>query len=545
MVVEDKALSRRADGLVFSLCAVVLLSAAFAATSNVPKVLAQGTTIYILPDGSISPSTTTLTTADNITYTFTGNINEQIAVQRNNVIVNGNGYTLQGSGVESAEDGFNLTGVSNVTIKNTSITGFIAGIYLASLSDSNVIIDNNVTANYSYGIWLDNSSDNVLSDNVVTSNVGFGILVNSSSDQNSLSANSFTANNYGVWLGLSNDNSLSSNNVTANNFGIWVSSCDNNSFFGNNVANNNNCIILNNSPGNILSGNIFTVSFSDGVYLDNSSSNILSGNSMISNTYGVYLLSSSNDTLSDNNITNNGYGVYIQTSSGNVLSGNTFTTNRQDAVELNESSANSIFHNNFINNTLLQAYVEGPLNESVNAWDDGYPSGGNYWSDYSGADSFSGPYQNETGSDGIGDTPNVIDPVIIDHYPLMGTFSEFKIASNESVQLISNTSVSQFTFNGSAISFNVENPNTTAGFCRICIPTALINAPYKVYANGTEIPYTLLPSSNLTKSYLYINLAPATEEVTITPEFPSPFILLLFMLVTAAAAINYRRKRLN
>jgi hypothetical protein len=57
-------------------------------------------------------------------------------------------------------------------------------------------------------------------------------------------------------------------------------------------------------------------------------------------------------------------------------------------------------------------------------WDDGYPSGGNYWSDYNGTDLYNGPYQNELGSDLIGDTPYPIRPDIIggqnqDNYPLV------------------------------------------------------------------------------------------------------------------------------
>jgi hypothetical protein len=83
-------------------------------------------------------------------------------------------------------------------------------------------------------------------------------------------------------------------------------------------------------------------------------------------------------------------------------------------IELDSSSGNSIFHNNFIGNVKQVA-----PDSSVNTWDDGYPSGGNYWSDYNGTDTYNGPYQNLTGSDGIGDTPYVIDANNIDHYPLM------------------------------------------------------------------------------------------------------------------------------
>jgi hypothetical protein len=60
---------------------------------------------------------------------------------------------------------------------------------------------------------------------------------------------------------------------------------------------------------------------------------------------------------------------------------------------------------------------------SVNVWDDGYPSGGNYWSDYTGLDQKCGPGQNHSGSDGMGDTPYVIDSNNQDGYPLMNPWT--------------------------------------------------------------------------------------------------------------------------
>jgi hypothetical protein len=76
---------------------------------------------------------------------------------------------------------------------------------------------------------------------------------------------------------------------------------------------------------------------------------------------------------------------------------------------------NHIYHNSFVSNnnhTFL-------INTSDNRWDNGYPSGGNYWDDYNGTDYYNGPFQNETGSDDIGDMPYHMDESNQDRYPLM------------------------------------------------------------------------------------------------------------------------------
>jgi hypothetical protein len=175
-------------------------------------------------------------------------------------------------------------------------------------------------------------------------------------------------------------------------------------------------------------------------------------------------------------------------------------------------------------------------------WDDGYPSGGNYWSDYNGTDLLSGRDQNETGRDAIGDTEYFIDGNNTDNYPLMGMFSDFNATSEHHVQTVCNSSISDFQFNGTAICFNVTGENDTTGFCRICIPTTLMNGTYKVFINGTEVSYNLLLCSNETYSYLYFNYTHSTQEVIIIPEFPSFLILPLLMIATILAVIVYRRK---
>ena len=80
-----------------------------------------------------------------------------------------------------------------------------------------------------------------------------------------------------------------------------------------------------------------------------------------------------------------------------------------------------VYHNNIISN------VKPPIDEKdysdgyKNQWDNGYPSGGNFWSDYIGVDNYSGPNQNISGGDGIGDSSYNIsgNENSQDRYPFM------------------------------------------------------------------------------------------------------------------------------
>jgi hypothetical protein len=136
-------------------------------------------------------------------------------------------------------------------------------------------------------------------------------------------------------------------------------------------------------------------------------------------------------------------------------------------------------------------WIETP--SYANSWDDDYPYGGNYWSDYTGVDVKSGPYQNETGSDGIGDTPHVIGEDNQDNYPLM---KPYPWASHDvgiaSVTASKNVVGQGFNVSISACVFNygdsTENINVTiyANSATICE----INNVELASRNSTTIAFT-------------------------------------------------------
>ena len=160
------------------------------------------------------------------------------------------------------------------------------------------------------------------------------------------------------------------------------------------------------------------------LYLDATCNQI--GQNIISNNSdaGVVLdICGPNNRVVSNNITNNGRivftiwnaGIALNVCSENQIVSNYISNNQKGILQNTQTNNNLIYHNSFVDNKIQ---VDNPT-LSNDIWDDGYPDGGNYWSDYAGLDEKRGPYQNLTGTDGIGDTPYAIDGNDMDHYPLM------------------------------------------------------------------------------------------------------------------------------
>jgi parallel beta-helix repeat protein len=367
-------------------------------------------------------------------------------------------------------------------------------------------------------------------------------------------------------------NSESVLNVTANNVkitgftitngddGITLYISSNSTITNNTISNNYQGINLRWSAYNVIVGNVIAHSGRQGIKvlgtLDGQASNKVENNSIQNNPYGIFVSNSFGNVISGNDISNNEYINLELWYSWNSTISNNIISNSGCGIFQHRAVNDTIFDNDIVNNTYCGIQIEEPgdgikvfhnnfinssaeISPTYNAtWDDGYPSGGNYWSDYNGTDA---------NHDGIGDTPYVIDANNVDHYPLMGMFSEFDwvslAAPEQRIQTVCDSTISNLVYNGTAIIFNVTKENGTVGFCRIRIPTVLLNVTYRVFVNGTEVTYRLLPFSNETYRYLYFNYTHSTQEVIVIPESPSLLILPPFFMAASLAVTIYKRKQ--
>ena len=352
------------------------------------------------------------------------------------------------------------------------------------------------------------------------------------SNCNNISYNIIANNAMGIGVYESSNNTISENNVTANEWGgIGLAYSTNNIVYGNNVANNE-----------------------AGIGLYESSNNIIFGNNVTANTDGISLYYSSNNSVSKNNIENNKYGIFLVATPYKQNLEDDIINNRH-GIFFHRSSNNSIYHNNFINNGIQ-------VNTNwVGVWDDGYPSGGNYWSDYNGTDA---------NQDGIGDTPYIINEDNTDNYPLMGMFSDFPISSIGGYKLeetchvttISNSTIEGFElfiivhigtgeWVGGGIFLNVTGPEGTKGFCRFTIPKDLLDCPegleyWTVYLDGTDVTLSCNMWENSTHTFIYVPYNHSTqlwlEGTWIVPEFPTWTSILLILIVLTVAIAIYKRR---
>ncbi len=130
----------------------------------------------------------------------------------------------------------------------------------------------------------------------------------------------------------------------------------------------------------------------------------------LSDYVAIVFAFSEGSNLYHNQIYDNGEAVYISHSNNNTIHNNKISNNEKGISISLPGDNNTIYHNTLYNNTI------NALDYGNNQWDNGYPSGGNYWDDY---------YGNDVDGDGIGNTPyDVPGGSNQDKYPLMNPITD-------------------------------------------------------------------------------------------------------------------------
>ncbi|MGA3191763.1 MAG: S8 family serine peptidase [Candidatus Bathyarchaeia archaeon] len=384
---------------------------------------------------------------------------------------------------------------TDINVMDANLTGNYEGVLFAYSSWS--VVQNVNASNNSVDVFLYESLNNSVTDTLLTnSDEGIYLL---SSDNNTIASSNLSNNTYGLDIARSYNNAMNDLEVFNNTYGVLLEMSGNNSLRNNNMTINQfnfgvvgtqlSALVNDVDTSNIVDGKpvYYLVNQHDEqipkdagyVAVVNCANITVAQLNVTKNVQGVLLAFTTDSTISQSNLTANDQNGIIFCSSdqnriySNKLAGNSVGISTVDSIN------NTIYHNNFMGDN-----VEALCTNSSDLWDNGYRSGGNYWINFTELDSRRGVYQNETGSDGIGDTPYVIDSHNKDNYPLMQPWT------GHDITVISATSTK--TVIGKGFSYevivNVANDGDTAETVNITAyaNATVIGTQQITNLNGTE-----------------------------------------------------------
>lgn len=287
---------------------------------------------------------------------------------------------------------------------------------------SNVSVENQNVSDTSVGVQIGFSSDIRIANTIASQNNWDGILARESSKL-ILENNTASYNRHGVNIVRTTNVTMTNNSMVEDS--IYISAWELTDWASHDIDTSNTVngkpvrywknvvggTILANS-GEVILANCTDVTVSDlnisngsvGILIGHSSGIAVTNNTLLSNSVeGISLWGIIDSIVVGNVVTGNNNGLHSTSSMFVTVSGNSFIENEY-GIYLWYNYYFYVHHNNFIDN-IVQTYGIGSMPEEV-IWDDGYPSGGNYWSDYTGVDNCSGPNQDVCPDpDDIGDEP--------------------------------------------------------------------------------------------------------------------------------------------
>lgn len=377
---------------------------------------------------------------------FSTNNYYAIRIRTSNVVLDGRGKTLTGTGSISTTDnrcGILVNGgpqLHNVQIKNVNVEKKFHGILFEWIKNGRV--ENcNVSGNVR-GVTLWGAEQTTLYGNTANNNREYGLELD-----------------------------------------------------GHNYVNRHNSLIHNTVNNNALAGIIF--------HLVNAH-NTISGNTANGNGhFGITLPNGSHDnTLTENTTTGNPTGILIRSAPNNIIRDNTITGNRDKGLWLYDASNNTIY-NNYFNNSVMNVGFEGSC--SGNRWNitktpgvnivGGSHLGGNYWATPEGT-GFSQVTRDSNG-DGFCDEVYSIRAGDVDHLPLKKVQAVLPTIVTASLSEITSSSAA----GGGSVTSSGGASVSARGVCWSVQPNPGLNDSHTIDGSGTGTFLSRLTGLNPDTSY--------------------------------------------
>ncbi|GEM_PF-2685120 len=300
-------------------------------------------------------------------------------------------------------------------IENNTVTdNEDSGIRLFIENENNKVINNYLeNSGERHGIGVHRSDSNEIIDNTILDHEEYAIEIEGDSEDLYISGNEMVQGGLGlsgtILEGYNTHEIHENNTVNGDPVYYWRDQD------GGEIPSDAGQVILSNSTDVTVDG-LEVSNASMGINLGFSEDITITNNIANDGDFGIRMQESHNNFIKNNELSRNIFsGLYVYDSDYNEIVSNTVSdTIDLYGIYLFNSDESVLYHNNIVDNE-FQAYSFG---SETSEWDNGYPDGGNYWSDYDGVDLYHGEDRDQPGSDGIGDTEHDGD-FVTDEYPLM------------------------------------------------------------------------------------------------------------------------------
>ncbi len=412
--------------MLVALCvaSLILLAAPNAKAQFPPYYTELPASLHILADGSFAPLEANVSRVGDV-YTLTGDVGNNIVVDKDNVTINGAGHILWAN----FTGGVRLNSRIGVTVKNLIVKEAINGFDLSRAADNTMVGNtlancstgftffiswrNNITGNkimnvgqafYLYGAKEASSRyniiqrniiqdcgtgislgqpNNIISDNIITGCYDLGIAL--SADDNTLRNNSITSRKVNFEISSFNNDVDQSNTVGSKPLIYWVGHHDEtvpsnagyvvlvncNNIKAQNLNIEGICIVA--TSNSIITGNIIRGYF-DINTMGPSNNSIFNNDFTIRFTsdFGFQMQESSSVTLSGNLVYGHDYGVRLTNCTSNSIIGNNITSNRYYGMLLTNSNSNIIEGNTIASNGFVMGVFSQGDAFGVSIFDSAY-----------------------------------------------------------------------------------------------------------------------------------------------------------------------------